>query len=268
MPTTVLARFDVEGAVELTPQRLHAALSRIFDLPEGISPERARHIASLAHRPVHQNGGVKPYSLGEVAMVAGELNVEVRFLDDRLVDTFDAWLAWGGVLTIGDGGARTAHLVGVGAQIMKTSTWEELADTPTATVWDVEFLTPTVFSARSQHRRGVTPAMLASSLQNRWWANDPVTCPSSPSRELINERFDYVSDFDPVPVNLSQGRRDRRGRLASDTIEAYQGRMRIFAPADGWYAAEFSSLMALAAFSNVGSHSSFGLGVIQVVTLD
>ena len=30
------------------------------------------------------------------------LGVELRFLDDRLLDTLDAWLAWGGVLPVGE----------------------------------------------------------------------------------------------------------------------------------------------------------------------
>ena len=105
MPATVFVRFDAPGPVEVTPRRLHAAWGRVLDLPEGISLERAARLPALAHRPPHDQPGPKPYCLGDMTQTLDGLGVELRFLDDRLLDTLDAWLAWGGVLPIGDGGA-------------------------------------------------------------------------------------------------------------------------------------------------------------------
>ena len=85
MPTSVYVSFDAPEGVPATPRRLHAALSAILDLPPGISPARAAQFPTLAHRPIHGSGGVKPYSLGELSHSESMFGVEVRFLDDRLV---------------------------------------------------------------------------------------------------------------------------------------------------------------------------------------
>lgn len=268
MPATVLVRFDASDGIPVTLQRLHAALGRVFDLPEGVSLERAQMSPSLAHRPPHQNSGVKPYSLGEMAVVGDDLNMEVRLLDDRLISTLDAWLAWGGVLTVGDGRRQTAHLVGLEAQIIHLSTWEELTQTPPAHSWELEFSSPTVFSARGQHIRGISPSSLAASLQQRWWSQSPETCPERPSRNQIDRQFDWDDDTYAVTINLSKGERDGRGRLGAREIEAYEGTMTVYAPERGEYAREFAQLMALAQFTNVGSYGSYGLGVMSVRSFD
>ena len=93
MPTTVFVRFDSPGEVPASPSRLHAALAAVLDLPRGISPGRASSFPTLAHRPHHERPGAKPYCLGELTTGSGTFGMEVRFLDDRLVETFDAWLA-------------------------------------------------------------------------------------------------------------------------------------------------------------------------------
>ena len=101
MPTSVYVSFDAPEGVPATPRRLHAALSAVLDLPPGIGPARASQFPTLAHRPPHGAGSVKPYSLGELCHSESTFGVEVRFLDDRLVDTLDAWLSWGGVMRLG-----------------------------------------------------------------------------------------------------------------------------------------------------------------------
>lgn len=60
-------------------------------------------------------------------------------------------------------------------------------------------------------------------------------------------------------------RADRRGRLSSRRIPASVGTLRISAPAAGSITAVFSQLMALARYTSVGSHSAYGMGVIDVV---
>ena len=57
----------------------------------------------------------------------------------------------------------------------------------------------------------------------------------------------------------------RRGRLSSRRIPASVGALRISAPAAGSITAVFSQLMALARYTSVGSHSAYGMGVIDVV---
>ena len=83
MPASVYVSFDAPEGVPATPRRLHAALSAVLDLPPGVSPARAARFPTLAPRPPHGAGGVKPYSLGELSHSESRFGVEVRFLDDR-----------------------------------------------------------------------------------------------------------------------------------------------------------------------------------------
>lgn len=267
MPTSVVVHFDASDGFPATPRRLHAAVSGIFDLPRGITRDRARDIPSLAHRPAHDNAGVKPYSIGQIGDMGRYVVVELRLVDDRLVETLDAWLAWGGVLEVGDGGEQTAALAAVEAQIIRTVSWEELAQTPPATCWDVEFLTPTVFSSRGRHVQRITPASLMISLQQRWWSQDPGTAPTRYPAMAVAEAFDWDDATVEVPVTLAKNGNDPRGRLGASRITAYEGRMRVWGREEGELAATFSRLMALAEFSNVGSYTSYGLGVMVARTV-
>ena len=124
MPASVYVSFDAPEGVPATPRRLHAALSAILDLPPGISPARAAQFPTLAHRPIHGSGGVKPYSLGELSHSESMFGVEVRFLDDRLVDTLDAWLSWGGVMRLGVGTEEDAVLIAREGQVIAQESWE------------------------------------------------------------------------------------------------------------------------------------------------
>ncbi len=89
----------------LTPEgvpatrRLHAAPVSSVGYHR-VSAARAAQFPTLAHRerkPPHGTGSVKPCSLRGAMPLRSTFGVEVRFLDDRLVDTLDAWLSWGGV---------------------------------------------------------------------------------------------------------------------------------------------------------------------------
>ena len=266
MPSTVFIQFDSPGAVRATPRRLHAAVGHIFDLPPGISLERARRIPALAARPAHDVGGPKPYSLGEMTQAPGRFGVELRLLDDRLLDPLDAWLAWGGVLYVGNGGESTAALAALEAQVLERVSWEDVAADATATAWNVHILTPVVFTSQGRHIPEVTAASLATSLQNRWWAWDRATAPGRVDRSAVTEAFDVDDRTHIVPVSLGMPSGGGRGRLSARRIEASEGSLRIRARDDAEESQVqlFSRLMALARFTNVGSHTGFGMGVLRV----
>ena len=193
------------------------------------------------------------------------LGVELRFLDDRLLDTLDAWLAWGGVLPIGDGGETTTMLAAVEAQVLEQADWEDLAAQTASTAWDIRLLTPTVFTSRGHHVPEVTAASLATSLHARWrhWCRP--LAPDLPERERLTSVLITQDRTRRTVVGLGMPRADRRGRLSSRRIPASVGTLRISAPAAGSITAVFSQLMALARYTSVGSHSAYGMGVIDVV---
>ena len=265
MPASVYVSFDAPEGVPATPRRLHAALSAILDLPPGISPARAAKFPTLAHRPPHDAGGVKPYSLGELCHSASTFGVEVRFLDDRLVDTLDAWLSWGGVMRLGAGTEDDAILIAREGQVIAQESWEELAQRDKDTAWEVRLVTPTTFSSKGNHVPSLSPATIATSLQQRWWAWNRRLAPPRIDRHAMASVLATQDFTRSSVVSLAMPRRAGQGRLSSQRIPAHEGYLRI-SGVEGTEATRiFSRLMALSAYTNVGSHTSFGMGVIDAV---
>lgn len=268
VPSTVLIHFDAPAPVEATPRRLHAAWGRVFDLPEGVSPERAAGVPALAGRPPHELAGTKPYCLGAMTARPGYFGVELRFLDDRLLDTLDGWLAWGGVLAVGDGGGGEPPLIPLEAQVLEQASWEELVEDDGACAWEVHLLSPTVFTSRGRHLDSVSPASLATSLGARWRQWGAATAPRLPGREELRQVLAVEDHTYAVRTGLGMPRADGRGRLSSRRITAREGDLRITAVAGRRATRVFSQLMSLARFTNVGSHTSFGMGVLDVEVVD
>ena len=265
MPASVYVSFDAPEGVPATPRRLHAALSAILDLPPGISPARAAQFPTLAHRPPHDAGGVKPYSLGELCHSESTFGVEVRFLDDRLVDTLDAWLSWGGVMRLGAGTEDDAILIAREGQVIAQESWEELAQRDKDTAWEVRLVTPTTFSSKGNHVPSLSPATIATSLQQRWWAWNRRLAPPRIDRDAMASVLATQDFTRSSVVSLAMPRHAGQGRLSSQRIPAHEGYLRISGVAGTEATRIFSRLMALSAYTNVGSHTSFGMGVIDAV---
>ena len=265
MPASVYVSFDAPEGVPATPRRLHAALSAILDLPPGISPARAAQFPTLAHRPLHDAGGVKPYSLGELCHSESTFGVEVRFLDDRLVDTLDAWLSWGGVMRLGAGTEDDAILIAREGQVIAQESWEELAQRDKDTAWEVRLVTPTTFSSKGNHVPSLSPATIATSLQQRWWAWNRRLAPPRIDRHAMASVLATQDFTRSSMVSLAMPRRAGQGRLSSQRIPAHEGYLRISGVEGAEATRIFSRLMALSAYTNVGSHTSFGMGVIDAV---
>ena len=265
MPASVYVSFDAPEGVPATPRRLHAALSAILDLPPGISPARAAQFPTLAHRPPHDAGGVKPYSLGELCHSESTFGVEVRFLDDRLVDTLDAWLSWGGVMRLGAGTEDDAILIAREGQVIAQESWEELVQRDKDTAWEVRLVTPTTFSSKGNHVPSLSPATIATSLQQRWWAWNRRLAPPRIDRHAMASVLATQDFTRSSMVSLAMPRRAGQGRLSSQRIPAHEGYLRISGVEGAEATRIFSRLMALSAYTNVGSHTSFGMGVIDAV---
>ena len=208
---------------------------------------------------------MKPYSLGELSHSASTFGVEVRFLDDRLIDTLDAWLSWGGVMRLGAGTPDDAVLVATEGQIISQASWEELAERDQDTAWEIRLVTPTTFSSKGNHVPSLSPATIATSLQQRWWAWNRRLAPPRIDRDAMASVL-ATQDFTRTSlVSLAMPRNAGQGRLSSRRIPAHEGRLRISGVEGAEATRIFSRLMALSAYTNVGSHTSFGMGVIDAV---
>lgn len=264
MPSSIYVSFDAPEGVPATPRRLHAALSSVLDLPPGVSSKRAARFPTLAHRPPHGSGSAKPYSLGEVCLSDSTFGVEMRFLDDRLIDTLDSWLSWGGVMRIG-AGTGDATLIATEGQVIAQESWEELAERDEDTAWEVRLVTPTTFSSKGQHVPGLTPATIATSLQQRWWTWNRKLAPPRIDRDAMASVLATQDFTRSSMVSLAVPRSSGQGRLSSRRIPAHEGRLRISGLQGAEATRVFSRLMALSAYTNVGSHTSYGMGVIDAV---
>ena len=208
---------------------------------------------------------MKPYSLGELSHSESAFGVEVRFLDDRLIDTLDAWLSWGGVMRLGAGTDDDAVLIASEGQIISQASWEELAERDQDTAWEIRLVTPTTFSSKGNHVPSLSPATIATSLQQRWWAWNRRLAPPRIDRNAMASVL-ATQDFTRTSlVSLAMPRNAGQGRLSSRRIPAHEGRLRISGVEGAEATRIFSRLMALSAYTNVGSHTSFGMGVIDAV---
>ena len=208
---------------------------------------------------------MKPYSLGELSHSESTFGVEVRFLDDRLIDTLDAWLSWGGVMRLGAGTPDDAVLIASEGQIISQASWEELAERDQDTAWEIRLVTPTTFSSKGNHVPSLSPATIATSLQQRWWAWNRRLAPPRIDRNAMASVL-ATQDFTRTSlVSLAMPRNAGQGRLSSRRIPAHEGRLRISGLEGAEATRIFSRLMALSAYTNVGSHTSFGMGVIDAV---
>jgi len=208
---------------------------------------------------------VKPYSLGELSHSESTFGVEVRFLDDRLIDTLDAWLSWGGVMRLGAGTPDDAVLIASEGQIISQASWEELAERDQDTAWEIRLVTPTTFSSKGNHVPSLSPATIATSLQQRWWAWNRRLAPPRIDRNAMASVL-ATQDFTRTSlVSLAMPRNAGQGRLSSRRIPAHEGRLRISGLEGAEATRIFSRLMALSAYTNVGSHTSYGMGVIDAV---
>lgn len=128
MPSAVFVCLESPASVSANLCRLYAAVLPVLDLSEGLPATRAAFLPVFAHRPSHGSVGLESYCLGELNYADGLSSVGIRFLDDRLVNTLDVWLTWGGVLRIGSGGEDTVLFAAVNGQAIEHQSWEELTE--------------------------------------------------------------------------------------------------------------------------------------------
>mgnify|MGYP006925652570 CR=1 FL=1 len=190
----------------------------------------------------------------------------MRFLDDRLVDTLDAWLAWGGVMRLGAGTEDDAVLVATEGQIVNQASWEELAERDQDTTWEIRLVTPTTLFVEGESCAELVScddcdefaaALVGVESEARSSTHRPGCYGEGAGDAGFHARVHGVAgdaaqrgpgplEFtpDPGPRGPPAHQRRRGGPEATRV---------------------FSRLMALSAYTNVGSHTSFGMGVIDAV---
>ena len=231
----------------------------------GTPTSTSRALVIVDVQPTFCEGGAPAVAGGDAVAARVADYAAAHRTDDRLVDTLDAWLSWGGVMRLGAGTEEDAVLIAAEGQVIAHESWEELAERDEDTAWEVRLVTPTTFSRKGQHIPGLTPATIATSLQQRWWAWNRRLAPPRIDRHAMASVLATQDFTRSSVVSLAMPRRAGQGRLSSQRIPAHEGYLRISGVEGAEATRVFSRLMALSAYTNVGSHTSFGMGVIDAV---
>ena len=168
-------------------------------------------------------------------------------------------------MRVGAGTEDDAVLIAREGQVIAQESWEELAQRDQNTTWEIRLVTPTTFSSKGHHVPSLSPATIATSLQQRWWTWNRRLAPPRIDRDAMASVLATQDFTRSSMVSLAMPRGGSQGRLSSQHIPAHEGHLRISGIEGAEATRIFSRLMALSAYTNVGSHTSFGMGVIDAV---
>ena len=130
---------------------------------------------------------------------------------------------------------------------------------------EIRLVTPTTFSSKGNHVPSLSPATIATSLQQRWWAWNRRLAPPRIDRDAMAKVL-ATQDFTRASmVSLAMPRNARQGRLSSRRIPAHEGHLRISGVEGRRSDPHLLAPHGAVRIHDVGSHTSFGMGVIDAV---
>lgn len=215
-------------------EHLHAAVSAWFDGdPDGDPSESSHHEV------------VKPYTISPTSRRGGRWGIEVSTLTDEAAHVVEQ--------NAGRVAVRLgARFTTVGrAQLLRSSSWQQLADPDRATRWVVEFVTP--FTYRSRNRTSpfpIPPVLLRSPAVA--WARYSQREPLSVA--VTQHHAIWVSSIDVNTEGVVLKGRTHPGLLGRVT---YRCDDEVVTPV-------VSTLFRLAEFTGVGSFRGKGMGIVAV----
>jgi CRISPR-associated endoribonuclease Cas6 len=196
---------------------------------------------------------------GVLSGQSGEAIVlQVRLLDDSLADRLADAIRPGLAVRLG---AHQYH-VSQAAQLIGRASWYELRRSSGTRAWQVQFITPTCFRRGSRTSPWPAPDSVARGLAERWCRLHPETAPAPP---LPGSGSVWVSDLEgrsEACILTRNVRKDGRWHLEDEVISGFTGRVRYVCDHGREDAEWFGALLAFAAFAGVGSHTTYGFGVI------
>lgn len=204
--------------------------------------------------------GADPGARAGHAGAGAAIVLGVRLLDDDLAGRLQAATTAGRAIRLG---AEHYRIIG-GARLAGQVSWEELRRWTGARAWQVRFVTPTCFRRGNRTSPWPAPDSLARGLAERWRQLHPDTTPPAPGP---GGGPVWVSDIDGHSEACALTRKTRRNgtwRLDDEVISGFTGRIRyVCDQGSDDEAAAFDALLGFAAFAGVGSHTTYGFGVIS-----
>ncbi len=234
-----------------------AFLSRWLDDPAAGS-------ADPASRRSGHNDQVRKWAFGPLYAEPGGAReavviLQVRFLDDDLADQLQATATPGRHVRLGEHRFQVARA----ATLIEHASWQSLRHWSGTRAWQVRFDTPACFRRGNRTSPWPAPEALARGLTDRWQRLHPQTAPPPPGP---GSGPIWVSDIEgrSEVQNLSRNvQRDGARHRDNEIVSGFTGRIRYVCDrGTNNEAATFDALLAFAAFAGVGSHTTYGFGVI------
>jgi CRISPR-associated endoribonuclease Cas6 len=211
--------------------------------PTGLVSSERGEVGRVPH-----DAPTRPWSLSPLGSWDDGPALEVRLLDDDIADRLVNHCRPGAQVRLG-----RYHLEVLAApECTEHVTWEVLAKPSSERAWQVRMLSPATFRNRGRSTPWPAPEAVARGLLARWSALNPGTVPVAHARDLAGV---WVGDLD--------GHSDAM-RLHDRVVSGFVGEIRYVCDGSRAEAEAFGCLLALARFAGVGSHTTFGLGTIEM----
>jgi hypothetical protein len=104
---------------------------------------------------------------------------------------------------------------------------------------------------------------VARSLAERWHHVDPATAPPLPTPGAGPVWVSDIEGHSEVQILARRARRDGQPKMEEEVVSGFVGRMRYVCDrGTDAEAADFDALVAFALFAGIGSHTTYGFGVV------
>jgi CRISPR-associated endoribonuclease Cas6 len=194
------------------------------------------------------------------ASTATRLALQIRIFDERLERRLNQAIQPGTHLRLG-----TAEFEILSSpELVERASWQSLRHWPGTRAWQIRFLTPTCFRRGNRTSPWPAPETLIRGLTDRWRRLHPQTSPEQPApgpSPIWVSDIDGHSEAHTLTRNI---RKQGTWHREDETISGFTGRLRyVCDTGTNDQAATFHALMNFAAYAGVGSHTTYGLGIIE-----
>lgn len=186
-------------------------------------------------------------------------SLQVRLLDDGLSDRLQAATQRGRVIRLG---AHEYHVAAAARQVER-ATWKELRRWSGARAWQIRCVTPACVRRRNRTSPLLAPESVARGLAERWHRLDPATAPSMPTRGAGPVWVSDIEGNNEVQLLMRWTYRGGQWKIEEEVVSGFVGRMRYVCDrGTDAEAADFGALIAFALYAGIGSHTTYGFGVV------
>ncbi len=239
----------------------HAVVSRWLDDPpgrQGNGPDADRARRS-GHGDQARKWAAGPLRIDAEPGGAGPaIGLQIRLFDDVLAGRLLAATPAGTRVRLGTGWFEVAGA----PRLIEQSTWQALRQWPGTRAWQIRFLTPACFRRGNRTSPWPAPETIARGLADRWRLLHGATVPAVPAPGSV-----WVSDIDgrsQVQTLTRTVRRSGGWRSEDEVVSGFLGRIRYACDQRGDEdAVAFHALLAFAVYAGLGSHTTYGFGVIE-----